>query len=274
MDNIPNIYSDSYSSNKNDLEIIDLINDDINYLISEKYFNLTNYELINTPNKKYIIMFKTNYKGDFVIDTTDGIFNTYNNRILFPKINEYIIFSLDNEYNKDILDNLYFKQTILILYKFKINNYKYNIINIDIGQISNYYEPLSGNLLFGQKYINDKLYIYCTFTINIFPKNKQEIPKLIKIQSKEYVFIYESQLNSNKMIVLYLIGIKNINTDETIIIDIKFTNIESIYQKYENAIEQINKFLFYKNKKFTYYQNDILKYIKGKIYPDLLYAFL
>ncbi len=289
MDNIPDIYSDSYSSNKNknDLEIIDLINDDINNLIKDRYFNITEYELFDTYNKS-IIVCKTNYNKDFILETDKGRFNVYNNNIFFPKSKERIIFSIYNDTNNDFdtkkehkLDDTYYNLSILKLYKYTINKYKYNIISKDDSNagISKYYT------LFEQKYKNEKIYTYCTFTINIFPKNKKDLSKLIKIQSKdlsklikihskEYVFIYEPQLNANNTIVLYLIRIKNINTDETIKIDIHFTNIESIYQKYESAIDQLNTFLFDKNKKFTYNENQILKYIKGKIYPDLLYAFL
>ena len=284
MDDIPDIYTDSYSSKKNNLEKINLIDDNIYNLIHEKYGNLTIYQLFDIPdNTKCIIVGKTNYKKEFEIDTSGGIFNIYNNRIYFARSTDSITFSFKNN-NKDLLDNSYCKQSILILYKYVINNYKYNIISIDGGDLSDYKE----DIMFEKKYNNNnnKYYIFFTFTLNIISKIKKKIlklPKILEIKSQEFIFVYESQLNANNTIVLYLIKIKNINTDESIKIDIKFMNIESIYQKYEIAIDQVNTFLFEKNTYLKYkidiennIKNNIKKYNIDNIhiYPDKFLTYL
>ena len=70
---IPDIYNDSYSSKKNNLEIINLIDDNINNFSKENIsFKLTEYELFNINDEnKHIIIIKTNYNKDFALET-DG----------------------------------------------------------------------------------------------------------------------------------------------------------------------------------------------------------
>jgi hypothetical protein len=273
--NIPDIYNDSYSSKKNNLEIINLIDGNINNFSKENIsLKVTEYELFNINDEnKHIIIIKTNYNKDFALETDIGLFNGYNNRIYFSKLKERITFTIYNDDKTNIqLDNSYYKQSILSLYNYTINKYKYNIFSKDDAELSQY------GTLFTQTYKNNRSYLYFTFTINITYTNIKEIeniPKLIKIQSQEYIFVYETQLNPNNMIVLYLIAIKNINTDENITINIKFTNIEKIYQKYEIAIDQIKTFLFDKDiKKIKFNKNNITRYIKGKIYLDVIYISL
>jgi len=276
---IPDIYNDSYSSKKNNLEIINLIDNNINNFSKENISfkltdKLTEYELFNINDEnKHIIIIKTNFNKGFALETDIGLFNGYNNRIYFSKLKERITFTIYNDDKTNIqLDNSYYKQSILSLYNYTINKYKYNIFSLDDAGLSYY------GTLFQQTYRNNRSYLYFTFTINITYTNIKEIeniPKLIKIQSQEYIFVYETQLNPNNTVVLYLIAIKNINTDENITINIKFTNIETIYQKYESAIDQIKTFLFDKDiKKIRFNKNNITRYIKGKIYLDLIYIVL
>jgi hypothetical protein len=132
-------------------------------------------------------------------------------------------------------------------------------------------------------FYKDSLNIY-TFTICIklddpisertyrIDKKKLEI---IKLKSKNFIFSYKPILENNKQIVLYLIYITNIENNKTIEIDIKFTDINTIYHKYEKAIDDVNHFIFEKSDKEYEYKIEIKyieKYIKGVYYPNVIYT--
>ena len=70
--------------------------------------------------------------------------------------------------------------------------------------------------------------------------------------------------------------ITNIKNDETIKIDIKFTDINTIYHKYEKAIDDVKHFIFEKSDKkledYVIKIKYIEKYIKGVYYPNVIYT--
>lgn len=271
--NIPDIYADSYQTKntKNKLEIIDVLN---THLSKFKYlgceFGEKTFELFEKSEKKYILISKINFKNFTIFN--DGDFDIFNNCIFFPKRNEKVTFSIFT--NKCNLDDSYYKQTTLILYKYNIDDYKYNIISKDAGLMRN------EKTLFQ---IKDNRYSEFTFLINIkywhnrlnSSRNFSDIPKLIKLCSGNFIFIYEPTLNEDKSLVLYLIAIKNTLSDKYISIDIKFTNIKTIYNKYEIAIDKVKNFIFNKvnksNLKYMFDKYDISKHIKGHIYPNIIF---
>ena len=289
--NIPDIYADSYQTKntKDKIEIIDVLNTQLSkfkfldYEFCEKTFEFCKktfefdektFELFEKNKKKYILISKTNFKNFTIYN--DGDFDMFNNRIFFPKRNVTVTFSIfknncNNLIDDEYLDDSYYKQTTLILYKYNIDDYKYNIISKDAGIMENL------ETLFK---IKDNRYSEFTFLINIrywrsrlnSSRNFSDIPKLIKLCSGNFIFIYEPTLNEDKSLVLYLIAIKNTLSDEYISIDIKFNNIETIYNKYEIAIDKIKNFIFTKsNFRYMFDKYDISKHIKGLIYPNSIF---
>lgn len=246
---ISNIYKDAYVSNNKDniLEIIDI---DLKELYDSGRLSF------NT-SKSMFLLIKTNIinKLIFISDI-----NIYNNLIYFPdeKITWIRIFSnlnINLDYDKHYI-KIYNIQYNTKINKFIHNNFGYNM----------YCSGDDYMIIFKNEYL-------MTFTIHIYLNSKnydKNKLKVIKLKSNDIIFIYNPIFINESNIVLYLIGLQKINSDEYLNIDIKFNNIDNIYDKYKKSSEFIKKFLNH-NYDYDYeYEIEIKyleKYFKGVYYP-------
>ena len=274
---IPNIYSDSFTQDSKkiilDIEKIYLTDDQYNHI---SLIHITS----NNLNNITIVLIKLNIYCDM---NAQPIFNK---SIYFPnkkqKVIRYVPIKRDELY-----DNAYIE-----VHKINIINIKYQIYKLD----DEYCTGDDNMMIFS----NDIRNYICTFTICIklydpisertYKIDKKKL-QIIKLKSQNFIFSYEPILENNKLIVLYLIGITqrsligsspvderitNIKNDETIKIDIKFTDINTIYHKYEKAIDDVKHFIFEKSdKKLEDYVIKIKyidKHIKGVYYPNVIYT--
>jgi hypothetical protein len=275
--NIPDIYSDKSQirSDKINIEKIDITDLDLSKLSCDKdnYFDCVNYKLINEScmkKNKIFILIKTNNSGYQIYNyNTHDIFNDF---IFFP-IKHSISIVLNKEQNK--IDESYTQLHELTFYNCIIHNYKYDIKSYDTG----FFNGCKNIFIFKK---SEKSYYY-TFTIYIdlyddikhkkyTYDDKIDIIKLHSDKSDKFIFYYKVVKNNNN-ILLYLVCIKNIITDKDIMIDVFFTDIDSIYQKYEKAIDNVNKFVFDELDDDTIRINisQIKKYIKGSYQPNMIY---
>lgn len=259
---IPDIYSDSFTQDNKkimlDIEKIYPTDDEYNCI---SLMRITS----NNLNNITIVLIKSSIYCD--IDTHP----IFNNFIYFlntkQKVIRYVPIKRDELY-----DNAYIE-----VYKINIINIKHKIYKVD----DDYCTGDDNMMIFS----NDIRNYVCTFTICIklydpisertYKIDKKKL-QIIKLKSKKFIFSYEPILENNKLIVLYLIGITNIENDETIKIDIKFTDINTIYHKYEKAIDDVKDFIFEKSdKKLEDYVIKIKyidKHIKGVYYPNVIYT--
>jgi hypothetical protein len=252
----PDIYYDPYIIKNDAFEIIE---DEIS--INDWVYNYFYYSLKLEKNTLFVLI-KTNIENAFIYDI-----KIYDKLIYFCSNDKKLNIRL-RDYREDF-QNKYMKIYQII----KKKNTKYIIHNEPI----KYYSEYKNMLLF--KRFNNML--ICTFTINIhlfdiknrkYYKIKDSELDLIKLKSKNFIFIYKPILLDRYNIVLYLIGIKNITNNNEIFIDIKFIDIESIYKKYEIALDEIKKFVFNSEKELNYEIE--VKYletkIKGIYYPNTI----
>lgn len=245
---IPNIYTDAYVSNNKD-NILEIIDVDLKELYDSG-------RLLFYTSKSMFLLIKTNIIDKLIFISDIKI---YNNLIYFPdeKITWIKIFSNTNinlDYDKHYI-KIYNIQYNTKINKFiKHNNFDYNTYCTG----DNYMLIFkNGNLM--------------TFTIHIslnskkYDKNKL---KLIKLKSNDIIFIYNPIFINESNIVLYLIGLQKLNSDEYLNIDIKFNNIDNIYDKYKKSSDDIKKF-FNHNDDYDYEieVKYLEKYIKGVYNP-------
>jgi hypothetical protein len=255
---IPNIYENAYSSYNKDY-ILEIVEIDLKNLYEKTR------EYIST-HKTLFILIKTNiyFNGLHISDI-----EIYNNLIYFPDENISVLKMFNHFYDIDIDLDQYFLKLYIIKYdnntvckKFvSLNHYDYNT----------YCTGDEDMLIFHQK---ENIMTF-TIHIHLYDKNiKSYIKfdkiklKFIKFKSNNLIFIYNPMIINDRNIVLYLIEIKKIDSGESLIIDIKFNNIDSIYDKYKNYIDLVKKFMSFKNFSEYYIEMKYLeKYIKGVYYP-------
>ena len=266
---IPDIYSDSFKPNSKKIILKIQKIQPKKYCISRIDIDISIDESKTLyPN---IILINSNIECE--IDNQ----YTYNNFIYFVNMRQknFHYLSYDYNYNYNYDENKYIKNNDYIeLYKINIINKKYNIYKFD----DNYCTGDETMMIFS----NDIRNYYFTFTICIKLKNadtgrKYKIDetklKVIKLKSQNFIFSYKPIKENNRQIVLYLISITNIENDEIIKIDIKFTDVNTIYQKYENTIDIVKDFIFNKSDKEYEYEIEtryIEKDIKGIYYPNVI----
>jgi hypothetical protein len=259
---IPDIYSDCLTPNSKkiimEVQKIYLTDNDYGYI---SLIHITSKNLSNFT----FVLIKSNIGCD--IDA----YPNFNNSIYFlntkQKVIRYVPIKCDELY-----DNAYIK-----IHKISIINTKYKIHKFD----DDYCTGDEDMMIFKKDIKN---YV-CTFTIRIklydpisertYKIDKKKL-KIIKLKSQNFIFSYEPILENNRLIVLYLIGITNIENDETIKMDIKFTDINTIYYKYEKAIDDVKHFIFERSdKELEDYEIKIKyieKHIKGVYYPNVIYT--
>jgi len=223
---IPNIYKDVHELINKDyiLNIIDIDMKEL-YNFNRIYLNTT---------KSILLLVKTNINNSFLYISD---IHLYNNLIYFP---DETITQIKIFYNSDSnLDcdkhfiKIYNIQRVTKLNKLnkfiKCNHYDYNTYCTD-----------DKTMLIFKKSIN--MTFIMTFTIHITTNKKINKLKKIKLKSNDLIFIYNPILINDTNIILNLTGLQKINTDDFIKIDIKFNDIDNIYDKYKNSIENIKKF--------------------------------
>lgn len=282
--NIPNIYEYNAYSFTNKDYILKIKKIDLKKLLKEPTY-------IYKHNTLFILI-KTNIDfGELRISDI----KIYNNLIFFPEENltVRITSSLSNNFNDIDLDQ-YFLNLYIIIYENNFLNLNKNFIGFDDDDYRTYCTGDKEMLIFDQ---NNNIMTF-TININLYDTNIKSYIKfdkrklnLIKLKSHNFIFIYNPIIINDKNIVLYLIGIQKIDSGESIVIDIKFNNIDNIYDKYRKSINLIKKFMGFQNcetnienfferryrkfLKFPEYFIEIKyleKYIRGVYYPYNIYV--
>lgn len=251
---IPNIYRDAYVSNNKD-NILEIIDVDLKELYASG-------RLLFNTSKSMFLLIKTNINHNLIFVSDIKI---YNNLIYFPdqKITWIKIFRCSSEFNDEHYIKIY-----NIQYNTKINKFMGHSGFVDY---STYCTGDNYMLIFKNYMLIFKNGNLMTFTIHIYSvsikydKNKL---KLIKLKSNDIIFIYNPIFINESNIVLYLIGLQKLNSDEYLNIDIKFNNIDNIYDKYKKSSDDIKK--FFNHNDDCDYEIEVKyleKYIKGVYNP-------
>jgi uncharacterized protein YozE (UPF0346 family) len=248
--NIPDIYTLEFAGDK---KYITLNIEDINIQKSDMSKRIIKNYNINTD----IMIVQSSVFG--FLDNTIPIINNY---IYFPYKYQQKIYFFIQSYN---YDEIFLEiNNITVLHK----KYKIYICN----DLQSYCSGDENLILINTKYN------FCTFNIyielrdpdtEILIKNKDITHKIIKTVSNNYIFHFKVYKINKRYINLQLYGITNIINDKTLLIDIKFDNVNYIYSKYEKAYEDISTFLE-KNKKYVIIMSDFESKIKGTYYMDCL----
>lgn len=129
----------------------------------------------------------------------------------------------------------------------------YYIKNINLGKLCSNIQLLQNNFAL-------LIRIYIEYPANINTPNYNNKLKNINIKSDDLIFIYKIKYISDKIIMLQLNGITKIDSDDNIFINIKFDNLNNIYDKYIKCFENICKFINKKYDTYLYDEREFLKY--------------
>lgn len=218
--------------NNNKIQIIKLV----------KYVDMENEIHTLTTSIKYYnyLLFKTKYNNLYFDDT-----KIYNNLLItqhnIKHSDKYIIIkykskSSDKSSNKsnDKLESYYNQKMKLEIYFFKFIN---TILNFKILTVS------FRNALF------DSLFRRCVF-IKYIQLSQPFDKKYITYTDKNLILIYKVESYIKNQYNLYLYKIKNIDTENEILIDIDYDDIVNLFDNFIKYYDLINKFIdtFCKNK--------------------------
>jgi len=231
---------------------------DIYYDGSSPDIQKIKYEIKNNIPSEFIDKYILENKNKNESYSNINIIKSSNRKTLYDTISDYIIcspiFYLHDDYGyKNIFEkDEYYK--FIDLYMIHVNHTKYRI-TFNCHNVQ-FYPGDSDMTLFRFDIYNEKL---CTFNIFIelvkpYDKNKK-MKKHIKIFIRHFIFHYKIRILSNRLVELILYCISNTITNDNIFVDVNLDNINTIYSKYEIAIEKVSSFLMF----FSFYNFDIIQ---------------
>lgn len=228
------------------------------------YSNIPDIYGGNIPNNKQIELDVKSLDTTITINPRTTSYKKKPNLIIIKTTLNFINGML--EYTPIINNLIYFPFSKSTVYQYSIQSHNYDLHNpyLDLYQLTvknRRYNIYNANSLLdycsGDEYLTlfnfKKKYVYKKYIFNIYihlvdPNTIKKIIikkdlSTIKIPFRNFIFHFKVEHIDKQYVELQLYGISDTITDKTLNIDVKFNDINTIYSKYEKAIDDVNEFL-------------------------------
>lgn len=257
---IPNIYSDVCSENPEKIKL-----------------HIETYNIKNLDIDEYICNTRQKYETDmWIIKKSSSNKMQYNTTQIQ---NSYVYFSIFHTYRdkfKSLLeqsDEIYENVPYIDFYNIHVRKKKYNITFNCV-----HMEYMTNDIYIQLFRSADFLSVFNIYVHLIDPITKKIYKfdykkKYIKFTYQNYIFKYKIIKRNEEFVELQMSSINDIIKNKIINIDITYDDINTIYEKYENAFDKLQMIFDYDTIFYILICISELKtQIKGDYYPAYIYA--